>query len=445
MPKYSNDSSVVLDSCEAIANAAQTPINSMSQYMAVTLKDCALDTLAVANIVSFLCINHSRIQELILNKCKGDLGTIIAVALTNCKKLRLLSILMNSSRAAAFDQFAHSLGAGLIVTSSLWRLELGIVSFTNYFTLTSKAAKSLQEGLSKNTSLRSLQVDNCRFEERQTLRILAKGLESMTYLSDVRFRSCYEPNGQALEDHGVACLIRALENNSKLDSLDLSRNKCLDEGMIALSALLDKTPMRSLNLSCQQMDENEFLNTFHLVGALGRTSKLLLLILRSNHLSTDYDMANLAAALTHNTSVRCLDLTGNNIRSSAVTILASRIPSMKVLETLVLGWNNGFDDETSLNLAKAMKENLVIKDILCDPNLADNKEIEYYTDLNWGGRRYIDQRNKDDDTIDDRIPPIPQPVWPTILSRVSRRSEDNERRANLIYYYLQKGSAIFPV
>ncbi len=435
---------IELTTCEQIAALAERPIDSTIQMVQLFFNSSTLDAKAVASIVAFLCDNQYRIHELAFTNCTGDIGTVISVALATCKRLETLSIFVGNSRASAFDQFAHSLGAGLIITSSLLQLSLGIIGFVNYFTLSSGAAKSLQQGLSGNKSLKSLYLRNCRFEERTTVRILAEGLESMTSLNLVDFVSFYEPNGQPLEDHGVARLIRALENNSNLQILSLSESKCLDEGMIALSALLDRTPMQRLHLCCQKMDENEFLNTFHLVGALGRTTTLEILNLESNHLSTDYDMANLAAALTHNTSIKLLDITGNNIRSSAMTILASRIPLMKVLKTLLIGCEDlRFDEETSHNLARAMKENLSITEIMCDPGLADYTAIEYYTDLNWGGRRFIEQ-NKGDNTA-EKISPIPLSLWPKILSMVTRRSEETKRQANLIYYYLQKGSVIFPV
>ncbi len=436
--------SVRLDSCEAIATMPERPMESTIEELKVFIRDCELDTIAVGHVVSFLYGNRSIVQGLFLNKCTGDLGTILTVALTTCEKLESLTIYLNSSRAAAFDRFAHSLGAGLIATCSLQNLEIGIGSYSNYFTMTSDAARSVQQGLIANTSLSTLKVDHCRFAERSTLRIFAQGLESMQSLREVQFSSFFEPNGQPLEDHGVACLFRALENNSQLASLECTSTKCLDEGMIALVGLLDRTPLKNLNLSGQQMDQNEFLNTFHLVGALGRTTTLESLVLRANNLSTDYDMANLAAALTHNTSVKLLDISGNNIRSSAMTILASRIPSFQVLENLLIGGKEVFDDETSKDLARAMRDNRSIKRITCNPFLPDYKTIQYYADLNLGGRKFIEQQQSE-----ERTAPIPLPLWPRILSRAWWRlcqdDQDHERYANLVYYYLQKGSIIFPV
>jgi len=206
---------------------------------------------------------------------------------------------------------------------------------------------------------------------------------------------------------------------------------------------MDRTQIRHLNVSYQHMDRNEFMNTSHLVGALGRTSTLQSLILRSNNLSSDYDMANFAAALTHNTSIKHIDLATNNISNSAMNILSSRIPSMKVLESLVIATNYAVDVDTSKNLARAMKKNTVIRNINCDENLGDYKTIRYYADLNWGGRRFIIKNKKNKQGGDD-IALIPS-LWPIILSRVGGLSENYERRADVIYFLLQRGSAIFPI
>jgi len=155
-------------------------------------------------------------------------------------------------------------------------------------------------------------------------------------------------------------------------------------------------------------------------------------------------MANLAAALTHNTSIKHIDLAFNNIADSAMNILSSRIPSMKVLESLEIGANYVVDDDTSQNLARAMKENTVIRNMNCDRKLRHYKTIRYYADLNWGGRRFI-RKNKKKDLDGDGFALIPPSLWPSVLSRVEGLSENCERRADVIYFLLQRGSAVFPI
>ena len=435
MSEYS--AHVVLDNREAIS-VAETSLKD-SSFDRIIIKDCHLGTKEAATIIHIF--RNNEFKEVLFERCTGHLSAILSVVLA-CTTLESLSILIGSSNSTAFEPLAHSLGVGLLTNSKLKKLRLG-TSNCSFFTLTSCAARSLEEGLCGNKTLSSLHIDNCRFADRCALRIFAEAFRGS--LRDVRIASCYEPNGQILEDPSIAHLIHALKNSTELEQLDISHNKCLDMGMIALASLLDKTRLRKLNVSSQEMDRNEFMNTFHLVGALGRTSSLESLQLQSNNLSSDYDMANIAAVLSHNTSIKHIDLTYNNIRSSAMTILASRIPSMKVLEHLLIDGNGGFDDETSMSLVKAMKENMVIRNFSCDPNLADFKTIEYYADLNWSGRRFIAAANTKTNKTHETIAPISMALWPRILSRIGRMSTDHERQANAIYFILQRGSAIIPI
>ncbi len=477
MSESAKNTVVRLQSCDEINALADGPIDSTTQPVSLILSNCTLDVIAVANTVSILCSNQDHIQELELRGCSGDLGTIITVALTTCKKLESLSIFVDSSLAADSDRFLHALGAGLITSSSLSKLRLGIGSRPKHFTLSSDAARSLQHGLTKSSCLTSFHLANCRFQEFRTVGILAKGLGAMTSLKTFRLNSCHEPNGDPLEDEGVGFLIFSLANNCNLECLDLSRSKCLDEGMIALSFLLDRSTMRTLDLSHQQMTKYEYMKTFRMIGGMARSSTLEEVNLESNQLYSNNDMYYFASVLAHNTSIKVFNLSNNELTNSGMATFASLMDSMKGLQTLLIGQNDAFDDETSLKIAEAMKENTALQNIDFAPKLAHNKVVQYYTDLNWGGRKFIEQRKKDDEEQrekddeeqskkgdeeerekddeeqskkddDDAEParaPIPLSVWPTILSRVSKRSEDNERRANLIYFYLQKGSAIFPV
>ena len=445
MPECNSDAWVELDSLEAIHAAAKS--QTVSTFNNIAVMNCHLDATAAAMVITVFRKNKSCIKGLALENCSGcHLGAVLTAAFTCCTMLESLNILMASTyRINDFDPLAHSLSIGILTNPSILMLRIGSSSSSNctatFFTLTLDAARSLEQGLRGNSTLSSLHIVNCRFAERGALRIFATGLQCMESLRIVRFEGCYEPNGQPLEDHSVAHLIRSLEQCSELEHLDVSKNKCLDAGMIAVASLLDRTPIRKLNVSSQQMDQNEFMNTFHLVGALGRTSTLESLNLRGNNLSSDYDMANIAAALTHNTSVKRIYLTDNNIRSSAMNIFSSRIPFMKVLEKLDIDGNYEFDDEASRNLARGMKENLVIRYIECEEGLPDIETIEYYADLNWVGRRYITQNNG------EMIPFIPLALWPKILSRFGSYSQyhNYERQANTIYFLLQRGSAMFPV
>ena len=405
------------------------------------------------DVVSMLKVidrmRKNSVKEVVFNKCCGKTCTLLTVVLSTFTELESLSIFMMFGRSEMMEQIAYALGVGLLMNPSIRKLEIGIASFVNYFSLSEHASRSLSQGLAGNKTLRILHMDSCRFEEPESFRVFCKGLKSMTSLRHVRFEMFYEPNGSRLADHNVAALARSLEHCSKLQALSLKGNKCLDFGIIAVTSLLERTPMKRLNIADQRMDENEFMNTYHLVKALGSTTSLEVLDLRSNNLSTDYDMGNLAAALDNNTSVKRLNISYNQIRSSAMNILSSRLASLEFLEEL---WMEGIllDDEACQNLAKAMKENHAIRHLKCDPKLLHYETIQYYADLNLAGRRFIEQQNKTEAT--HNVPPIPTSLWPLVLSRTNKLNTSNnatidvkERQANIIFYCLQTGTAIFPI
>eukprot|EP00536_Pseudo-nitzschia_multiseries_P015279 jgi/Psemu1/41855/gm1.41855_g len=433
---------VVLDSREAI-HAAAAELKTWSECKKITLRGCHLSTTTAATIVNILHKNEHRVEELVMDKCKGRVDIVLTVALTVATP-KIVSVYLDYPPSIAFDSLAHSLGVGLLTTCSLEELNLNIGSNRGFFTLTSDAARSLEQGMSGNTSLSKLHIKNCRFAESSALRILAEGLRRMKgSLRDVRLAFCYEPNGQPLEDRNIACLIRALEDSCTLKRLDVSGNKCLDSGMQALASLVDKTQVKAMDVSSQQMDRSESMQTFSLVGALGRSLTLESLSLRSNNLSSDYDMACLAAALTHNTSIKHIDLSYNDISDSATNILSSKIPSMKVLKHLQMEGNpaGALGDDVSGNLVRAMKENMILTTVACDPELADYKTIRYYADLNWGGRGFLvqDSTRKNNITSHSTVGKnsckggnvsIPSSLWPVILSRIGRLSKSQERRAN---------------
>ena len=132
-----------------------------------------------------------------------------------------------------------------------------------------------------------------------------------------------------------------------------------------------------------------------------------------------------------------------------MNILSSRLASLEFLEEL---WMEGIilDDEACQNLANAMKENHAIRHLKCDPKLLHYETIQYYADLNLAGRRFIEQQNKTEAT--HNVPPIPTSLWPLVLSRTNKLNTSNnatidvkERQANIIFYCLQTGTAIFPI
>lgn len=405
-----------------------------SDLQTIILKNFDVD-IPLAAIVADLVRSKRTVKDLVLHQCSGHVDIVLTVALaTSSTQLEALTIFTGNFVTDVFCPSAHALGVGLQINSSLRSLTLS--SGPNvFFTMSTQAATSLELGMIGNTTLGTFHLERCRFTEIAAIQALSRGIRGHGLLRSVRIQSCFASNGHPLDDDSMSFLIGGLEHITRLTHLDLSRNKCLQRSLSSLSSLIDRTQVRQINLSGQHVnrENDEFMDLSLLVGALGRTSTLHSLDLSYNKLS-DRDMAYVSAALTHNTSITHVDLSGNKIMNLGINILCSRIPSMPVLQSLVLK-NNSFDDEGAEDLVNAMKHNLILGRLDCDPDIPLSKTIRYYADLNWSGRRFVHPGNSEI--------PIHASLWPVILARVSQLREKRaigikERHATVLYYLLRQ-------
>jgi tRNA A64-2'-O-ribosylphosphate transferase len=418
------------DSLREISETAASSNRRCCQSIRLTSFD--VDTTLAAKLVNILSNKSHRVKNLQFIECTGHIEIVVAVALTSTA-LESLTITLGNLSSAALDPVAHSIGVGLqTANSNLHTLVLKSASNV-FFTLSTAAAFSLQEGLSASNSLECFYMEGCRFAERNAVQALARGLGGLSSLRDVRLTSCFAHNGHPLDDDSIALLIHGIEHNPKLERLNLTGNKCLDRGVAALATLLDRTKIQHLDLSCQCIDEDESMNFSLLVGALGRTSTLQSLELKFNKLSSDRDMAFLAAALMHNTSIKSIGLASNKITNSGLEILASRVPSMQVLRRLALN-NNAFDNQGATLLAQAMKENFTISHVICEKSLQSYRDIRYYADLNWCGRMFV-----------KKFASYKPSLWPLILGRATALLGDHisctqQRQADTIFFLMRQGT-----
>lgn len=444
--------------------------SSPASLVSLKLEEFDLDTVVAAKTIQLFQRHSNTLQHLILYECTGHVDLVLTVALTALPKLTSLRIATGRISTAAFDPCANALGVGLQGNRSLRQLTLQSGSNV-FFTLSTEAAECLADGLARNGILEQLDLVGCRFDDVSTLSCLSRGIKKHCYLKRFQIKSCFQSNGHALEDVALADMVLALgHHNGQLQLLDLTGNQCISAGIIAVSTLLDQTKLETLNLSCQcimtnptsrgvaddedESEGGESLSTSFnmdlslLVAALGRTNTLVQLELRCNQL-IDSDMAYLAAALTYNTSIRYLGLASNRISNVGLSILSSRIPDMRGLKHLVLT-NNQYDSDGIAELALAMKHNMTLERVELDTCGCVSsqgvslpwQEIQYYADLNWGGRRFVLL----DCQSDHRS--LSPALWTLILARISEvlaaKANGKERQATVLYAFLSQGAVLFP-
>ena len=426
--------------------------------------DFDVDVTTAALFIQALQVSASVVTSLSLNECTGHVELVVTAAMA-LNRLEKLSVSVGRLAPAASTPVMHSIGVGLQISSSL--KELAIQSGSNvFFTLSPEAADSLEEALSCNhteigstaSKLERFTLKSCRFGEPCAVRSVARGLKNCRSLRHVNLQSCYTNNGHPLDDVSLSRMIQALEHNTLLESLDISGNKCLDRGMDALANLIIRTRIERLNVSNQiiEADYDEKMNVSLLVRAIARTTTLESLELRFNKLGNE-DMAYLVAGLCQNRSIRSLGLASNKIKNAGISILASRIADMKGLQRLVLT-NNQFDSKASLELANALNKshNWVLESVECGPGKVNDDNLQYFTDLNWGGRRLLKPNITGGCKSEDSFAPHVAPgLWPLLLERVNKRLVQKidssharkelkgvERGASVIYFFLREGPVV---
>ncbi|XP_063068377.1 NACHT, LRR and PYD domains-containing protein 3-like [Engraulis encrasicolus] len=168
-----------------------------------------------------------------------------------------------------------------------------------YCGLTEESCSSLASVLSTGSSLRQLELSDCLQDSGVSLLSAAIG-NPCCQLERLKLFSCY------LTDKGCSSLASALSSGSSLKELNLNCNGVLDSGVTILSAAL-KNPL------CQ----------------LERLS------LRKCNL-TEESCGTLASALSSGSSLRRLDLGGNDLQESDVECLSAleRNPQCKLEEII---------------------------------------------------------------------------------------------------------------
>eukprot|EP00980_Cylindrotheca_fusiformis_P015922 scaffold4661_cov108-Cylindrotheca_fusiformis.AAC.5 len=157
--------------------------------------------------------------------------------------------------------------------------------------------------------------------------------------------------------------------------------------------------------------------------------------LRSEHATV------IAKALVDNNScLEQLNLSFNNIGNKGLEAFARHLPQMKCLSKVSLQpnpWDNG------TVLCSAMQQNTSVDyldSLLCLP---EAEMIRYYTTINRGGRRLVQQNQVHDDIDKD----VPLGLWSLVLERAGRinyyTEHGQQAKADSIFYLLRNGPVFF--
>jgi Ran GTPase-activating protein (RanGAP) involved in mRNA processing and transport len=230
--------------------------------------------------------------------------------------------------------------------------------------------------LSLSGSVKDLTLDGNYFGKKASegvIRLLETGISN---LSDLSMSGLLSDRFCPLDLSGLAQSIAC----SSLSSLQLSDNMLSDKFMEKLSASINLTNLKVLNLSWATISKNGLIM---LADALTVNTTLLQKVILHD--------AQLCDA------------------SDALVEFACRLPAMKVLKSLDLGGNHDFSEHAICALVKGLAKNTSVEEVSIHASDESARAIEMLTDLNRAGRRWFSDYDS-----------APVALFPLVLGRAQR-------------------------
>jgi Ran GTPase-activating protein (RanGAP) involved in mRNA processing and transport len=361
-------------------------------------------------------LQRRKWKSVLISNCTGDMELMLhALFQEHVEELEIRSL------AKLDDTVGWAIGNGLSSNNSLKKLTLSIVTLSN------EAVTAMNKGMIKTPNLESIRLSCCTIKEN-ALGSVSEFLGRASRLQAIKVDSC------KLGDKQVASLIKAIQFHPQLAQVLVSYNKCGSSTMSTISELLlaEHCKLSTLDIG-RQYDEDRYMDLGPFISALRKNESLRSLDLSYSNIRSS-DMIALASTLKETSKLEKLYLCGNKLSVESIRAIASVLPRNRRLKRLWLTGNQNFDQKRAEELLKGLRDNMTLEDIMLPQWLPEySREIEYYMDINKGGRKLF------------RVPSVPGSVWPHVLERANRMKmdeceslEDSDvRRANILYHLLR--------
>ena len=287
----------------------------------------------------------------------------LADVITNNTSLEAL-LLGGNNLQSSVDVIFHSLKKN----SNLKIFELDNNS------LLEEAVNDLADVISSNTGLEQLSLNNNNLKTSAVVL-----LEALSAISTLKR---FDLSGNNMSGAVVNELASVIKSNASLEVLNLSNNNLCSPITVILEALKGIETLKALNLDGNSMSEdvadyladvitkNIHLEELHLLNnnlqesvavvlqALKGISYFKRLDLNSNNMSgiVANDLANV---ITNNPCLQSLDLSGNNLQSSAIVIFQA-LKEISSIKHLLLNDNN-MSEEVVHDLADVIRSNICLE------------------------------------------------------------------------------------
>ena len=365
--------------------------------------------------------NHPLLwEQLEFINCRGDLETLWTMSLS-------LDLVRHFSLVRNVDA-EHS---GCASMGSILRYSKNLASLRLTTSIEVKDAESLADGLSSNTTLERLDFHWSSFSAESSLE-LARGLRLNKTLTEVEFFGC------GLEDSQLADICAAVRYHPRLQKLILNNNKAGSQCTLPLCTMLESNSCRveELSLGFQAYDSESQFDISQLAAALSKNTSLQSLDL-SNLRLQDRDAVALAHMLTQNSTLTELKIARNKIGDEGISLFAERLPMMKGLKRLSL-WGNPFSEAAAKQLLAGLRCNTELESLDLFRQFKCSEQLIYYTYVNRGGRKILHGEP-------DKVP---LSLWALVLARANkmvftrRASEESAARLDVLYCLL-RGPVLF--
>jgi hypothetical protein len=361
--------------------------DTQTMWKSIEIEECTGEAFEALLAVIFTCkVNKIKISAVALGPLSEQSMLTVALGMQSNQHLNklILSMSLPVESATWLSKGLSNLAA--LRSFSLWDC-----------TLTAPAAEILTQGLSRASTLQEFALVACGLCEDRLRTILGAFSESC-FLRQLDLRCCLASS--------LSPVVRLLERNSSLQTLDLSFQSGSEDGLdvaILHDALRDHPTLQNLHICRNYIGDAGFDS---LLDAIQTSTSLQLLNLSLNSITC---VQNLADRLANNgLRIKRILLDGNPIQDPT--------PLVQTLST------NNSTLETCQIPQHFEKEQLL---------------LHYYTRLNRGGRRLVLGHESPKSNL-----------WPLVFARANRLEFDNYPnsigRAEVIYCLLH-GPIFFPV
>ncbi|XP_065913984.1 protein NLRC5-like isoform X2 [Dysidea avara] len=301
---------------------------------------------AIVNELASVIKRNTKLEELYLGG--NNLQSSAVVILQDLKNISKITKLDLSDNGMS-DTVVHELASVIENNTKLEELNLGGNNLQSSAVVILQALKNI-------SNLTTLDLSNNNLSE-EVAKDLADVIESNTHLNELILS---DNNLQS----STVVILQTLVNTSSLLKLDLSGNKLPETVVNELASVIKSNAnLRELHLANNRLQPS----TIIILQALKEISSLTVLDLSNNNLSEKI-VNYLADVIKHNIHLRKLNLSYNNLRSSAIVVLEA-LKGISHLNKLDLSGNN-MSESVAIELADVIKANKIKIEEIC---LASNR------------------------------------------------------------------------